>query len=91
MDWQRSGNYEDIFYDTADGVAKITINRPEVRNAFRPKTLFELSDAFNARPGRPRDRRDHPHGRRRQGLLLGRRPADPRRRRLQGRQGHRRG
>jgi naphthoate synthase len=47
MDWQRSGNYEDIFYDTAEGVAKITINRPEVRNAFRPKTLFELSDAFN--------------------------------------------
>ena len=47
MDWQRSGTYEDIFYDTAEGVAKITINRPEVRNAFRPKTLFELSDAFN--------------------------------------------
>jgi naphthoate synthase len=48
MDWQRSGTYQDIFYDTAEGVAKITINRPEVRNAFRPKTLFELSDAFNA-------------------------------------------
>jgi naphthoate synthase len=47
MDWERSGTYEDIFYDTAEGVAKITINRPEVRNAFRPKTLFELSDAFN--------------------------------------------
>ena len=47
MDWQRSGSYEDIFYDTAEGVAKITINRPEVRNAFRPKTLFELSTAFN--------------------------------------------
>jgi naphthoate synthase len=48
MDWQRSGSYEDIFYDTAEGVAKITINRPEVRNAFRPKTLFELSTAFNS-------------------------------------------
>ncbi|TMC11257.1 MAG: 1,4-dihydroxy-2-naphthoyl-CoA synthase [Chloroflexi bacterium] len=47
IDWQRSGEYEDIWYDTAGGIAKITINRPEVRNAFRPKTLFELTDAFN--------------------------------------------
>jgi naphthoate synthase len=47
MNWERSRDYEDILYDTSGGIAKITINRPEVRNAFRPKTLFELSDAFN--------------------------------------------
>ena len=44
--WQRSGDYEDILYDTSDGIAKITINRPEVRNAFRPTTIAELSQAF---------------------------------------------
>ena len=46
-DWVASGDYQDIEYHTSDGIAKITINRPEVRNAFRPQTLFELQDAFN--------------------------------------------
>ncbi|MGZ4730188.1 MAG: enoyl-CoA hydratase-related protein, partial [Acidimicrobiales bacterium] len=45
-DWQASGDYGDIRYETAEGIAKITICRPEVRNAFRPQTLFELSRAF---------------------------------------------
>ena len=47
-DWERRGDYRDIRYEVGDGVAKVTIARPEVRNAFRPQTLFELSDAFNA-------------------------------------------
>ena len=45
--WQPAKQYGDILYDKAEGIAKITINRPEVRNAFRPNTLFELKDAFN--------------------------------------------
>jgi len=44
--WERRGAYRDIHLDVAEGIAKLTINRPEVRNAFRPQTLFELSDAF---------------------------------------------
>ena len=46
--WQRSGSYQDIIYEVAEGIARITINRPERRNAFRPQTLFELSRAFEA-------------------------------------------
>src|ERR1700689_3410970 len=45
--WKASGEYQDIAYETAEGIAKITICRPEVRNAFRPQTLFELSNAFD--------------------------------------------
>jgi naphthoate synthase len=45
-DWVPSGEWSDIAYETADGIAKITINRPERRNAFRPQTLFELARAF---------------------------------------------
>jgi naphthoate synthase len=44
--WERRGEYGDIRMDVAEGMAKLTIVRPEVRNAFRPQTLFELADAF---------------------------------------------
>jgi naphthoate synthase len=48
--WEQAWEYQDIKYErsTGDdaGIAKITINRPEVRNAFRPETVIELSDAF---------------------------------------------
>ena len=46
--WKAAGDYRDIRYETAEGIAKITICRPEVRNAFRPQTLAELIDAFDA-------------------------------------------
>ena len=47
VDWQPAGEYEDIRYETSgDGIAKLTIARPDVRNAFRPQTIIELSEAF---------------------------------------------
>ena len=46
IEWRSVQEYGDILFEIADGIAKITINRPEVRNAFRPQTLFELQDAF---------------------------------------------
>ncbi|MFM8761986.1 MAG: enoyl-CoA hydratase-related protein, partial [Solirubrobacterales bacterium] len=47
-DWKPEGDYSDIRYElSGDGIAKITIDRPEVRNAFRPQTLFQLSEALN--------------------------------------------
>ncbi len=45
--WQPGGEYTDIRYETAEGIAKITIDRPEVRNAFRPLTVAELRRAFD--------------------------------------------
>jgi naphthoate synthase len=46
IEWRSEGDYEDILYERGDAIAKITINRPEVRNAFRPPTLAELRHAF---------------------------------------------
>jgi naphthoate synthase len=46
IDWQSAGEYEDVVYEKGDRLAKITINRPDRRNAFRPQTLAELRDAF---------------------------------------------
>ena len=45
--WKTAGDYGDVRYEIAEGIARITICRPEVRNAFRPQTLFELRDAFD--------------------------------------------
>jgi naphthoate synthase len=46
VEWVAGRKYEEIIYEKAKGVAKITINRPEVRNAFTPRTVMELLDAF---------------------------------------------
>ena len=46
LDWQPALDFDDIRYEKAEGVAKITINRPEVRNAFRPKTVMEMIQAL---------------------------------------------
>ena len=44
--WKTAGKFQDILYHKAEGIAKITINRPEVRNAFRPLTVMEMSQAL---------------------------------------------
>ena len=46
INWKTAKEYEDITYKKAAGVARIAFNRPDVRNAFRPKTTGELFDAF---------------------------------------------
>ena len=47
MNWTTIKQYEDITYKKSNGVARIAFNRPDVRNAFRPKTLFEMYEAFS--------------------------------------------
>jgi len=47
FNWKKVKDYSDIIYEKMDGIAKITINRPEVRNAFRPETVTEMYDAFS--------------------------------------------
>src|SRR5262249_7810023 len=44
--WEKIKDYQDILFEKAEGIARITINRPEVRNAFRPETLTEMIEAF---------------------------------------------
>ncbi|GJQ33063.1 MAG: 1,4-dihydroxy-2-naphthoyl-CoA synthase [Ignavibacteriaceae bacterium] len=46
VNWIKYGDYTDIIYEKADGIARVTINRPEVRNAFRPETVIEMYNAF---------------------------------------------
>ncbi len=46
FNWKKAKEYQDIIYEKMDGIAKVTINRPEVRNAFRPETVIEMYDAF---------------------------------------------
>jgi naphthoate synthase len=47
FNWKKDKDYTDIIYEKMDGIAKVTINRPEVRNAFRPETVTEMLDAFS--------------------------------------------
>lgn len=46
INWKKVKDYKDIIYEKSNGIAKITINRPEKRNAFRPETVQEMYDAF---------------------------------------------
>jgi naphthoate synthase len=46
MNWTKVKNYQDIVYEKGEGIAKVTINRPEKRNAFRPRTVSEMYEAF---------------------------------------------
>ncbi len=92
--WEKVKDYDEIIYEKYDGIAKITINRPERRNAFTPKTVVELFDAFSL----ARDDQEvgviiltganHDGRARRPGVLLRRRPEGTWQRRLCGRGQH---
>ena len=47
FNWKKSGEYQDIIYEKMDGIAKVTINRPHKRNAFRPETVLEMYSAIS--------------------------------------------
>lgn len=47
IQWQPGKEYREIIYETYEGIAKITINRPFRRNAFTPRTVMEMYDAFS--------------------------------------------
>ncbi len=47
MEWKQALQFEDILYEKLDGIAKISINRPQVHNAFRPETIKEMKIAFD--------------------------------------------
>ena len=74
--WTSVADYEDIRYEqSGTGIARVTIDRPEVHNAFRPETVAEMIDAFTRIRDDAVDRLRAADRRRRQGVLLGRRPA----------------
>ena len=83
IEWRGAGEYDDILYEKADGIAKITIDRPEVHNAFRPQTLVEVcAPRFELAREDPEVGVIVFTGAGERGLLLRRRPDGPRRHRL---------
>jgi naphthoate synthase len=52
--WQTAKTYSDILYHKADGIARVVINRPEKRNAFRPDTVAEMMTPFPTPARTPR-------------------------------------